>query len=264
MDNGISKRASDKKKVAKPDLGRPGSIDPLIPWSEDYRHAVLPDGCLRRLQMTLDHWRTQYGFAVVALPWMVPEKFMAATRPDFVDPTIPDLGTEEGPLVCSAEQAFLWLHAQKALPPAPGYIGWTPCFRRELYAPGRHHYFLKAELFVLAPTDTGGGEDRSTKPNVQADDPVVEDKSDEIRDRLACNTMRWWGQLAALEQCPRALLQLESPDDDGVVDISGLIKGQGFLELGSFGVRTCPSETQRYIFGTALAEPRWSIVHSQG
>jgi hypothetical protein len=232
-------------------------IDSNFPWHQDFRHAVLNDGCLRRIQKTLDHWRTQHGFTVATLPWMAPDAFMAATRPDFVDPSIPDIGTEEGALVCSAEQAFLWLHAQGALPEAKNgrYIGWTPCFRRERYGPARHHYFLKAELFVL--TEKGASQDKVSFPTGLR---RVRDRH-QTRDELIDETQAWWTLLAAGEGAVAPKVSRILPDKHGVVDLEAHVPGIGPLELGSYGTRKCPNSNQWYTFGTALAEPRWGMAY---
>lgn len=202
------------------------------PWS-DARQVPLDLRVLERLQRVLDAW-TQRGWTPVALPWMAPEPYMAATRPDTV--RWPEPATHEGALVASGEQAFLWLAAHDRLPPAAhGWIGWSPCFRHEAYDPLHQHYFLKAELF--APLDT---------PDMES---VL---------RLARQVTGTWYDLADTEgRDPEARFHWAATDD-----LSGDLLLDG-IELGSYGVRAQPGQRGWYLYGTALAEPRWSRAWAQ-
>lgn len=200
-------------------------------WTADPRHAVFDARALGRVQATLDWWAAR-GCTVVALPWMAPERAMDATRPPHASAT--DLGTEEGALVASGEQAFLWLDAQGLLPEGP-VIGWTPCFRREAYDAWHHHYFLKAELFV---------------PVVAPDAP-----HEAFLHEIMARTQELWRDLRRQEGASvvdyRAQIQ-----PDGSWD---LVTPSG-LELGSYGIRT-RLNGGAYVYGTALAEPRWTNAH---
>lgn len=198
-------------------------------WQDDRRHAVFDPNALGRLQWILDEWAAQ-GVTPVALPWQAPEACIAHTRPDMQGRADP--ATHEGLLLASGEQAFLWLDDQGELPASPqGYIGWTPCFRHEPRYDGlHHHYFLKAELFI--PLNGG----------------------DALRalERLVDRVDESWQRCAQVEG---------RPEVDLVREVTGALSQDlvlGDVELGSYGVRERMNGRGPYLYGTALAEPRWS------
>lgn len=191
--------------------------------SFDYRHAVLDAQVLSRLQAALDYWQS-LGLSYAALPWMVPQTIMDHPKPAWI--VGPDPSTMEGPLVASGEQSFLWLSEQGFLAPSEkGYIGWSPCFRRESYDVFHHHYFIKAEVFI----------------------PVTDDHEDEVLEWVIDHTRKFLIHLSDDLTLPIERRQL--PDQ---IDLE-----LDNVELGSYGIRLCPNG-QKYVFGTALAEPRWS------
>lgn len=200
----------------------------------DAAHAVMAPHVLQRMAWVQQWWMAR-GFTYVALPWMAPEDCMAHTRPPQADDRDPS--TCVGPLVASGEQSFLWLDAEGALPPAEhGYIGWTPCFRREQYDTWHHHYFLKAELFV---PQSG-----------------------------PCLPAHPWDLttlVQAAAQCLQALHAQEHPNAP-CPPITRMPQGHGAIDLnlagnevGSYGIRPRLGEGT-YAYGTALAEPRWTTT----
>jgi hypothetical protein len=210
-------------------------LDRAQDWRQDPRHPQFDANALGRLQRTLDYWKQQHAFQVVPLPWMAPESAMAHTRPLFGPGPGLEPATDVGALVASAEQAFMWLQAQGLLAhEAQGYIGWTPCFRNEQhYDAYHHHYFLKAELFETA----------GDAPHQQ------------LR-RMVDRVKAAWQQLARQEGGPRHHREEVSTGTDSL-DL--YVQG---VELGSYGVRPRLAHEGHYLYGTALAEPRWSTVWS--
>ena len=207
-----------------------GQIDPNLDWRKDPRQAQFDRQVLLRLHAVLAYWERK-GYEVTPLPWMAPELAMAHTRP--ADALVPEPGTHEGALAASGEQAFLWMEHQGLLDPTKsGYIGWAPCFRHEKqYDKHHHHYFLKAELFASAH-----------------DDPMA--RLDEMIESVSGS----WRALA-ISEGRRDLLPERVPTGKYSVDL--FVDG---VELGSFGVRKNLGGTGPYLYGTALAEPRWSHV----
>jgi hypothetical protein len=195
----------------------------------DPRLAVFDPSALGRLQWIMDWWQRQ-GLRWVNLPWWVPESCIAHTRPPNV--CLPEPATHEGPLVASGEQAFLWLDAEDRLPSHEmGYIGWTPCFRHEpVYDATHHHGFLKAELFIPL-----GNRD----PRAQLD-------------FLMARVEGSWRDCAQAEGRPLPTLDRAVT---GPLSQDWLLRG---VELGSYGVRERMKGKGLYLYGTALAEPRWS------
>ncbi len=99
---------------------------------------------LELLSKAIRFWQ-QNTYRYIELPWVVEERYTEVTRPEGAR----EVTIRHGNLVASGEQSFLKLWREFVLPSAPGYIGWTPCFRDEPVVDALHHlYFLKAELFV--------------------------------------------------------------------------------------------------------------------
>lgn len=197
-------------------------------WEHDARHAHFDTRVLDRLQWVMDWW-TARGFQSVPLPWMVPDHCMAATRPPHT--RFPEPATSEGSLAASGEQSLLWLDEQGLLPAnSTGLIGWTPCFRNEAYDRWHHHYFLKAELFV----------------------PVNRSHAEGRLGALVAQVQTCWQMRARYEGLPERPLRVESTGTESV-DIK-----LGQVELGSYGIRPRLGGRGSYLYGTALAEPRWT------
>lgn len=168
------------------------------------------------------------GATWIDLPWQVPAEFTRATRPLFCHGR--DVETPHGTLLASGEQAFLWLDAQRRLP-ATCLVGWTPCFRDEPVLDDWHQYgFIKLEAY---------------RPLDGSADPQVELLA--MVDR-AQRHFRCW---AAQDIVRRPLA-------DGTIDLE--LNGH---EVGSYGIRRHPTLTSRqYVYGTVLAEPRFSMATS--
>ena len=181
------------------------------------------------LHLALQWWQTQ-GLQYVDLPWMVPSRYADAHRPSFCR----DVPTLHGSFVGSGEQSFLMLREQGLLAGgAPGYIGWTPCLRDEAVLDETHqHGFMKAEWYV---------------PLSRADVSSWRERLDEM--------------LAAQEMMFRAVaLYAEGPiglridrEETGAAQHDLVVGG---LEIGSYGLRHF--EGQSYLYGTALALPRFT------
>jgi hypothetical protein len=116
-------------------------------------HAPLDATVLNSLTLTLDHWVCHENFEFVTLPWLVPERYLDATKPSHIR-AAPDVLTPFGGVVASGEQAFLQLWEEGRLVSDHGYIGWTPCIRQEpVFDDLHHYYFMKAELFCVPTND---------------------------------------------------------------------------------------------------------------
>ena len=95
---------------------------------------------LSLIDKSICYWQKQ-GYVFVDLPWVIEERYTRATCP----PGGKEVVTPYGNLVASGEQSFLKLYTEKSLPLAPGYVGWTPCFRDEPFFDQLHQfYFLEA------------------------------------------------------------------------------------------------------------------------
>jgi len=187
-------------------------------------HAPISPEALIRLGQCLSLWQSA-GAKFIALPWIASPEAVDATRPPERGPNT-DIQTPFGFLVASGEQSFMDRVSQ--LEHNQLYVGWTPCFRHEPSFDATHHYyFVKAEAFVrCSPSQASLEVDRMRNIAMMGFETLL---------RLS-------NQTARLEFRQTAMHAYD-------IECNG-------IEVGSYGVRTYKGET--YVFGTALAEPRWS------
>lgn len=190
--------------------------------SERFVHPAIPAAALGRLARVMERWIEEEGATEVPLAWMVPRIYVDATCPPGRDP---QPFTPHGHLVASGEQTFLQLAAADRLPDAGTFIGWTPCFRDEAFDALHHYAFVKAEIFAWTDPD---------RPEAE--------------------------QIIGLVERARRVLQHETdapilphPLPDGTWDLT--LHG---IEIGSYGARSLLDGSRRYLYGTALAEPRFT------
>lgn len=187
-------------------------------------HAPISPEALIHLGNIIRLWQSA-GAQYIDLPWTASQEAVAATRPPERAPNT-DIQTPFGFLVASGEQAFMDMSS--TLREKQIYIGWTPCFRHEPSFDATHHYyFLKAEAFVRCSPS-------------QASLEV---------DRVRNIAMMGFETLLRLSNTNAQLEFRQTAIDTYDIECNG-------IEVGSYGIRTYKGET--YVFGTALAEPRWS------
>jgi hypothetical protein len=178
------------------------------------------------LQEALAYWR-ELGYLFVDLPWVIERHYIEATRPSGAPV---GLETPYGFLVASGEQSFLKLASEGKLHEAPGYIGWTPCFREEpAFTQLQHLGFLKAELHIPVESVAHGLEAL----------PRLLTRQQELFENLA-QMMNYYEAEITLE-----IISAQQTDI--------LVNG---VEVGSYGVRSF--EGRSYLYGTALALPRFT------
>lgn len=191
-------------------------------------HAAISPDALIRLGHSLTLWQSA-GAKLIALPWMASQEVVDATRPPERAPNT-DIHTPFGFLLASGEQAFMEMVSQ--LKDKQLYVGWTPCFRHEPAFDATHHYyFLKSEAFVRCS---------ASQAHLEVD-------------RVRHIAMRGFESLLRLSN-HTAHLEFRQTADGYDIECNG-------IEVGSYGHRTYKEHT--YVFGTALAEPRWSEALSQ-
>ncbi len=123
-------------------------------------------------------------------------------------------------LVASGEQSFLYLYLKGFLPTGK-YQTITPCFREEPFDKTHTKYFIKNELIIT--------------------DEVTPKKLDYI-----------------IQVCKEFFEnEINSKIDISKTDIGYDLEING-VELGSYGIRSC--EYLDWIYGTGLAEPRFSFI----
>lgn len=182
---------------------------------------------LARLAQAAKDWVGE-GAIWVDLPWTAPEFFVESTRPEWSQVQMP---TQYGHLVASGEQSFLWLDDRKELPRGC-LIGWTPCFRDEPVFDKWHQFgFMKIEAYQVLQE----GEHPASMLSA-------------LVDRAAAHFEKWAG---------RHVHQKFFRDGTADIELNG-------HEVGSYGIRKHPSiEGRSYLYGTVLAEPRFSTALSE-
>ena len=168
-----------------------------------------------------------HGYYYLEVPWIVGRKATAITLPNDARPAA--LADQRGDLVGSAEQSFLELMLAGALSHGR-YVALTPCFRHEaqyndLYQP----YFMKVELIHV-----GAGPDDV--------EPV-------LFDALTFLNQEAWSMERMLAPVQPVSFM------DGSIDLQ--LNG---IEVGSYGYREFRRRNLKWIYGTGLAEPRFSVA----
>ncbi len=215
---------------------------------ENFKHPSLPSNTLKNLANSLDFWK-QSGATYIDLPWVAPQACVRATCPPWVDIDSKDIKTPHGYLLASGEQAFIHLAQTKSLA-NDIYIGWTPCFREEDFDALHHFYFIKAECFVWVD---GWSDDNDKSWRL-----LVTSQLNQILNIAKSN----FNYLLDLNNClnlkdKMIIMQTQPVLKNDFIQFDILINS---IEIGSFGVRREPVSGRPYIYGTVLAEPRFSTV----
>jgi hypothetical protein len=181
------------------------------------------------LSEVISKFEKALGYQYVEVPWAVPARAIRSTFGGRIQPV---LGSDLY-AVGSGEQSFVELQLQGKLPPGR-YITMTPCFREEMqHSDITRPHFMKAELYIT--------------------EGITEDTPRE----LATMCMRMYRQMLMNEMrsdgISDRLIELKATKTDEGWDV--MLDG---VELGSYGMRTYEGVT--WVYGTALAEPRFSVV----
>jgi hypothetical protein len=155
------------------------------------------------------------GYLRVESPWTVTEAISNITKPEWA--TSFTIKEKNKVLVASGEQSFLAMY-NKGFLPLGQFQTVTPCFRDDAFSLVHTKYFVKNELIKT---------DRTTHDDLMKVINVA------------------WAYFKYVAGPDVKLKEL----DDGTYDLY-----LGDIELGSYGIRTCPFLT--WIYGTGIAEPR--------
>lgn len=189
---------------------------------------------------TIKHWQnltraleyyTDIGYEYINTPWIVDDKTIRETLPY----TMPYIGVTstimltEG-LVGSAEQGFISMI--DSLENNKDYCSLTPCFREEENGYDEIHFpwFMKVELFCKNPNED--------------EYPAL--------DRFHEDAFNLFKELNDNKTLGFSLTKENDIEDINLNDI----------EIGSYGYRKL-SDGNRILFGTGLAEPRFSIAKNK-
>ncbi len=184
------------------------------------------------------------GYQYVEVPWLVDEVAVKSTLPDGRTAQRLGEGKESRPyLVGSAEQSLYQMVLDGQL--APGkYCAASPCFRDDVEDDLHQSHFFKVELMVLLPRGT---------PSFGHTD--VSDLGDAVLE-VAKDALEFFRCLPGNQ---RVNLVPTGPCmyDIELARIYDL--GKPGIEVGSYGARAF-SNGWRWVYGTGLAEPRYSIA----
>lgn len=184
---------------------------------------------MRKINYTLfgmaqQHYE-QEGFHPVEVPWMVTSEVSNITKPFGIESNI--VANKKKELVASGEQSFLYQYLKGYLPKGT-YQTVTPCFRNEPYDLTHSKQFMKLELI-----DTG--------------------MPDEISlDMMVKSSFKFFKSIMP-KKLHEHLKIVETGSKMFDIELGG-------YELGSYGIREC--EFLKWIYGTGIAEPRFSQVVS--
>jgi hypothetical protein len=167
---------------------------------------------------------TLEGFDRIEAPWTVTRAVADITRPP--GSTLWSVEEKKKVLVASGEQSFLYLYLKGFLPRGR-FCTLTPCFRDESFDLTHTKYFMKVELIDTLNTDM--------------------------------NSLNW-----IVDQAHAFFASQLGSNAKLVVSVTGTqsydIEYDG-QELGSYGIREC--SFLRWVYGTGVAEPRFSTVRRQ-
>lgn len=169
------------------------------------------------------------GYTIIEVPWLVKEEDITNTFEVKYEYNYKLKDTRC--LVGSAEQSFIKLMLEEDL--NGKYQAVTPCFREDIQDELHREYFIKNEIFIRL------------EGNVSYNN---------ILNKLLQEATKFFNSIS-LYGC--SILKIE----EDCFDIN--IKG---IEVGSYGIRTLIKNGREYkwIYGTGLAEPRFSMTQTKG
>ena len=165
------------------------------------------------------------GYQYIEVPWRVGPEAIKKTLPSHVDL---EIFNDPINLVGSAEQSFVEMMLDGVMPIGK-FQAITPCFRNETVYDDLHQpHFMKLELINF-------GEISDEKLN-----QMIKDAVGFFKPRVYMNDV-----------------QLVQTNDGFDIEHNG-------IELGSYGIRIMMYKRKRFswIYGTGIAEPRFSFANS--
>lgn len=169
------------------------------------------------------------GYEKLEVPCLVEEDYINATFSTYME--YPYKIKDGRCLVGSAEQSFIKLMIEENL--IGKYQAVTPCFRADEIDELHQEYFIKNELFIRLERD---------------------EEYELILEIMLKDASRFFNCISS-SKCD--IIQTDKDSFD--INING-------IEVGSYGIRTLFTNGKEYkwIYGTGLAEPRFSITQTKG
>lgn len=191
----------------------------------------------------------ELGYTPIDVPWWATRDIVNLTKGENLPKDNEyELSLNKKCLIASGEQGFLYM-ANKGQLASGNYQAITPCFRNEPHDAFHQKQFMKLELIEYMDTHTPS----APAPDAAALNERIEDMVD--------NALDTFELLSERKMVVRAM-KTNEPDPSRVpgtvsYDIEGKYEDR-WIELGSYGARRAVFGT--WIFGTGLAEPRFSKV----
>ena len=163
------------------------------------------------------------SFQRIEAPWTVTPAISNITKPTWVEEPEKFILKSGKELVASGEQSFLYLY-NKGFLPEGRFQTVTPCFRNDSFDETHTKYFMKNELIDTINVNAIGLES------------IISDA---------------YNFFARYVTDKNKLLVRKIDDENFDIEYNG-------VEIGSYGIREC--SFLRWVFGTGLAEPRFSRI----
>ena len=181
-----------------------------------------------------------HGYKYIEVPWMVSPNCDDITRPEDIEPM--KIGYNGKHLIASGEQGFLYLRMKGYIPADAKLCTITPCFRNESQDNTHQKMFMKCELIQFV---------ENNNMKIEEYCKIMEDVRTDAFEffKLYVNEPKELYYVNTTGPQIHSCRTLCSYD----------IMYNGF-ELGSYGVRQYHDIT--WIYGTGIAEPRFSKINS--
>jgi hypothetical protein len=188
------------------------------------------------LHKSIEHYRVAGDYQRIETPWLVTKPISDITKPLGASTYMVKKDDEktEKVFVASAEQGFLYMINKGQLPAQGKFQSITPCMRNDSFDIHHTKYFLKNELINYTTDIRGFVSNAATMRRL--------DMMIMIAREFFQSLLGWNEEGVTVEKT-----------GENSYDI--MLNG---VEIGSYGIRTCDICT--WIYGTGLAEPRFSTV----
>lgn len=203
-----------------------------------------------------NNWYENNSFEQVEVPWMLPQEYNNLTKPiekedcSFVlqNDIFKDNPQE---LIGSAEQGFIYLMLNNLLIEGKNYFSMSPCFREEEHFSKYHlPYFFKCELFSYVSIEM-------SPKDIKKHLLYFIECAKELYKKYINQLIKKNESLTVKLE----ILNTQKNNDELSYDIN-----INDIEVGSYGIRKILFNNKSYyiIYGTGLAEPRFSLAIKNG
>jgi seryl-tRNA synthetase len=185
------------------------------------------------LSKALYFYRDKKKYNHIQVPWSVPLLETMLTCPD--ESFAVKAFENDSYFVGSAEQSFLYLDRRNLLQKDYKFVACTPCFRNEKVDKWHQKTFEKVELFLA----------------------IKNENPEDILNMFINDALECFNDLFNDFKSKKYPLEIEKTDIGYDINYAG-------IELGSYGIRKNEEHGLHWVYGTGVAEPRFSNVLKMG